>query len=267
MVGKALFSALIFLLPISTLAIQRAPFSTDKCIGYFPFGFPKSGNANSTFICREGYALEYDIHAKIPTWVSYTLTPSKAVGCSKRESYFTKDVSLDKKNAASTLSFKNSGYDIGHMANSADMRWNDLVSSESNILTNAAPQKPALNRGPWKQLENLIRAYVLETGNTVLIYVGPIKTYGAKTIGVDRIVVPDKFFKVVVDLDKNFVISFVYPQTATAGHPDQFITSIQDVMSQAKVFLPTNDLAKQLAKFPEISKKSIISQKKEVCIQ
>lgn len=264
---KLLISCLLAVISFDSYSayIQRAPLSTDKCLQFFPFGFPKSGNSNTTFICREGYALEYDKQAKIPLWASYTLSAGKALGCSKRASSFFVDASLPKNASSTVADFASPIYDIGHLVNSADMRWSDEVSKESNILSNTAPMKVELNRGSWKQLEDWIRTYVVENDTVVLIYVGTIRSSISRTIGKNQVAVPEKFFKVVIDLHKNSVMSFIYDQNAKSAPPNSFITSIEDVMLQAKIHLPISINSKAVSKFPVMKNKTISNKKREMC--
>lgn len=257
-----------FLLIISTPSYsapnQRQPLSADKCAAFFPYGFPKSTSSQSTFICREGYALEYDNMAKIPLWVSYTLSPAKALGCFDRASNFEIDRSLPDEYSAKRSDYSSSGYDIGHMANSADMRWSEQVSKESSMFSNAAPMTPSLNRRSWKHLEDWTRAYVIDTGSTVLIYSGTIR-FSSRTIGKNKVAVPDKFFKVIVDIEKNTVMSFIYPQNAANDDPNAFITSIDEIINQSKMYVPLGWHMKHLKQFPLLKSKSIASSKKMVC--
>ena len=57
----------------------------------------------------------------------------------------------------STGDYTKSGYDRGHMAPAADMKWNKQAMEESFYMSNICPQNPNLNRGDWNDLEEKSR--------------------------------------------------------------------------------------------------------------
>ena len=92
--------------------------------------------------------------------------------------------------------YTRTGYDRGHLAPAGDMKWSMKAMRESFYLSNICPQKPGLNRGIWKDLEEQIRLWAKEN-DRVWIATGPIITSGMRRMGKDRIGVPDAFYKVV----------------------------------------------------------------------
>lgn len=226
------------LLPLSALAGVSPSRPISECAQHVPFGVPTTQKTDTTTICRPGYALQHDNRAKIPVWVAYELTREKALGCSAREDGFEPDRAIPAGKRAELRDYAKSGYDIGHMANSADMRWSDQASDDSNVLSNAAPQLPGLNRAGWKSLETRTRSWALDRGR-LIIYVGPIYSQkGAKTIGANQVVVPEAFYKVLVDAQRKEVLAFIYPHRATREAPGAFRTSLAEVQRQANVVLP-----------------------------
>lgn len=224
-----------FLLLFSGLANA----GTFTCADNLPYGAPDSRRSDTTLLCRTGYAVEHDNKAKIPLWVSYTLTPEEALGCFARASSFRSDRALPEYARSTPKDYAKSDYDIGHMANAGDMRWSVQAERDSNFLSNAAPQLAALNRGPWKRLEDQTRAWVLERQAPILIYTGPIySTKPTRTVGKGQVTVPEAFWKVLVDQTSMDVVAFIYPAEAHQGGPGDFRTSIQEVQRQARVVLP-----------------------------
>ena len=208
----------------------------EQCREHVPYGEPSTRQLDTTKVCRQGYALQHDNKAKIPIWVSYTLTPRRAVGCSARTSDWDADPAIRRGSRAEPKDYAKSGYDIGHMANNNDMRWDAQVEIESNVLSNAAPQFPSLNRGPWRQLEDQTRAWVLSRNTNILVIVGPIYDSRAPTtIGNNRVTVPKAFYKVLVDQKTKEVLVFIYPATATRGDPGAFRTSLAEVQRQSGI--------------------------------
>lgn len=148
-------------------------------------------------ISRVGYTLSYDADYKTPQWVGWTLTAEKAEGTVPREKNFYPDPDV-RGAKAYPKDYTNSGYDRGHMAPAGDMKWSHQAMLESFYLSNVCPQNKNLNRGDWKELEELERQWALSEG-TVSITAGPI--YSKKNplrIGANKVAVPDGFFKVIL---------------------------------------------------------------------
>lgn len=210
---EILFLLLFLVTPI--FSQQAAPKNLDQCNQFIPYGLPTVLNkVNSVLICRTAYLVDSDTIAKIPIFVSYTLTPDHSMGCTARSNAFEADKILDKDKRADPKDYVGSGYDIGHQGPDKDFSFNVQVERESFILTNMAPQLPQTNRINWLALEEAVRDWSFERNHTLLIYVGPIYDIkNDKTIGDDKVVVPDAFYKIIVDINTNEVLSFIYPQT------------------------------------------------------
>ncbi len=144
---------------------------------------------------RTGYTVSYNSQWKLPNWVCYELLRSELQGPASRNERFLTDYDV-AGTPADTRDYTRSGYDRGHMAPAADMKWSDKAMEESFLLSNICPQSPGLNRGRWKELEEEIRQWA-RRDSALLIACGPIVTTSKKTIGPHRITVPDRYFKVV----------------------------------------------------------------------
>ena len=235
---KLLVLLLVALLSLPALAALSPNRPLSECSQHLPFGVPTTVKTGTTVICRPGYALQHDNRAKVPVWVAYELTREKALGCSARAETFVADRALPAGGRATVKDYARSGYDIGHMANSADARWSDQASEDSNALSNAAPQLPGLNRAAWKALEVRTRSWALNRGR-LIIYVGPIYSQkGSRTIGANQVVVPEAFYKVVVDASSREVLAFIYPHEASREAPAAFKTSLEEVQRRAGLVLP-----------------------------
>ena len=211
----------------------------SKCAAHTLYGVPESARSDTTEICRQGYALEHDNKAKIPAWVAYTLTPEKAVGCFPRVSTFKMDPSIEPAFSARIKDYAKSGYDIGHMANSGNMRWSPQAEVESNVFSNAAPQVPGLNRAAWRMLEDQTRAWAIERQRPLLIYVGPVYEKRAPTtIGVGKVTVPLSFYKIIIDTKTNEILVFLYPHQESGAPPSSFQSSLYAVQSLTQIIFP-----------------------------
>ena len=148
-------------------------------------------------ICHTGYTVSYDADFKTPQWVAWTLTAEKAQGTAPRYDKFMPDPEV-RGAKAYTKDYSNSGYDRGHMAPAGDMKWSETAMRESFYLTNVCPQNRNLNRGDWKDLEELELDWAMRYGS-VSIAAGPIYTSKyPERIGANKVAVPDAFFKVLL---------------------------------------------------------------------
>ena len=94
--------------------------------------------------------------------------------------------------------YTKSGYDRGHMAPAADMKWSKQAMAESFYMSNICPQNPNLNRGDWNDLEEKSRQWAKKYG-AVYIACGPVYDHGKpKRIGNNKVAVPDAFYKVKI---------------------------------------------------------------------
>ena len=83
------------------------------------------------------------------------------------------------------------------MAPAADMKWSPDVMKESFYFSNMCPQHPQLNRRGWKNLEEKIRDWAV-ADSAIIIICGPIIDKPSKTIGKNKVAVPERFFKVIL---------------------------------------------------------------------
>lgn len=147
-------------------------------------------------IHHTGYTVSYNKDLKQPNWVSYELTRQETQGKEKRYDQFIADP-LVKGSIATNADYTRSGYDKGHMAPAADMKWSPTVMKESFYFSNMCPQHPQLNRRGWKNLEEKIRDWAI-ADSAIIIICGPIIEKNAKTIGKNKVTVPKQFFKVIL---------------------------------------------------------------------
>jgi len=113
--------------------------------------------------------------------------------------------------------YRGSGYDRGHMAPAADMKWSQAAMDESFYLSNIAPQTGVgFNRGIWARLEREIRAWARQKGELVVI-TGPIYYDYSPAIGAG-IVAPDAFYKILYAPGENEALAFLIPNQ-NLGNP------------------------------------------------
>lgn len=215
------------LLLVIGIAGAQGP-AAERCREFLEYGLPA---VRGELLCRTGFALSHDEARKAPLWVAQRMTPERLVGRVKRSDRFKPDPDLRPGQRAELEDYRGSGYDRGHMAPAADMRWSAQAMEESFYLSNMAPQiGPGMNRGIWSNIEETIRGWVAKRGE-LFIYTGPIfQTPQPEVIGPNQVAVPTHFYKIVFDPVRVETIAFVVPN---APHPnrniDEFITSVRDI--------------------------------------
>lgn len=189
--------------------MQRPPLNPADCQVHAPYGFPQTSDVK--LICRQAYLVGYDAGAKIPKYVTYELSPQKALGCTKRSDAFVADQSV--WNGPTPNDYTGTGYDKGHMSPNGDMSWDRQVEFESFLMTNMSPQAKSLNRGIWKLLESSVRSWTIQQNQSYTIYVGSIYNSQDKKIG-SGVVVPHAFYKIVINNQTNEVAAWAFPHVA-----------------------------------------------------
>lgn len=172
-------------------------------------GFPKQAEIpkllvkqKEQIIRHEGYTVSYNSDYRIANWVAYELTKKEAKSKkAERSNKFVPDP-LAKGASATNEDYTRTGYDRGHLAPAGDMKWSAKAMRESFYLSNICPQKPGLNRGIWKELEEQCRLWAMDNG-VVLIVTGPVMTSDMKRLGKNRVGIPRTFYKVICTITGN----------------------------------------------------------------
>ena len=179
-------------------------------------------------IRHTGYTVSYNKDLKLPNWVSYELTRQETKGKEKRGDNFIADP-LVKGAIATNADYARSGYDKGHMAPAADMKWSPDVMKESFYFSNMSPQHPRCNRATWKYLEEQIREWA-KNEKELYVICGPIFAEKPITICNGTIPVPLAYFKVVYDVTPpEKMIAFIIPNWKTKGNLQNFTVTVEQV--------------------------------------
>ena len=182
-------------------------------------------------ISHEGYSFLYNEEHEQASWVAYELTSEETAKAFKRTNQFKPDPSVSTL-TANNADYEGSGYDKGHLAPAADMGWSSTAMAESFYYSNMSPQVPGFNRGIWKKLEERVRTWAIEN-NSLLIVTGPVLRKGLKTIGADRVSVPELYYKVILDNHEPEIkgIAFLIPNASQSAALQSFVVSIDSVES------------------------------------
>ena len=181
-------------------------------------------------ITHKGYTVSYNADWKIPNWVAYELTDVEVAGEEPRGKKFVPDPMVPKYESATTEDYKNSGWDRGHMAPAADMKWHPQAMKESFYLSNICPQNRNLNSGAWKDLEEQVRDLAAQKGH-IYVVCGPIVSDDHQTIGANNVVVPSAFFKVLLQEGNGevYTIGFIYENVAGKRPMSTYAMTVDEV--------------------------------------
>jgi endonuclease G len=202
------------------------------------------GLPSEPYIMHSAMALQYSEQHEQAVWVAHMILPDIIEGSVARTNDFREDPMVPTGTAVeadyflktmkpdSTFAYDGFGYDRGHLAPSADFRWSEKALSESYFYSNMSPQLADFNRGAWAELEGTIRGYIFNHPNSSLYVVtGPVLTDALKPIerSINKVSVPEKFFKVVLDLDAQLAIGFIMPNEKIEFPLEHFAVSVDDV--------------------------------------
>ena len=180
---------------------------------------------------RKGYTVSYNNATRNPNWVAWHLTKSHTYGSNQRSGeVFTEDVSVSRPRATDA-DYYNSRYDRGHMCPAGDNKWDKEAMEQSFLFTNVCPQNHGLNKYEWNDLEMLCRDWAREYG-AIDIVCGPVYNGSdqQKTIGKNRVWVPDAFFKVVLCRQgKAKAIGFLYRNEGKKQPMADAVCTVDDV--------------------------------------
>jgi endonuclease G len=194
---------------------------------------------------RRGYTTSYNEKTKTPNWVAWHLTKAHTYGDHQRKNeVFFEDESIEREKRATDNDYYNSRYDRGHMCPAGDNKWDAQVMRESFLFTNICPQNHGLNKYEWNDLEIQCRDWARQYG-AIDIVCGPLfpTTGEQKTIGRNRVWVPESFFKVILCRQgKPKAIGFIYRNEGKKQTREEALRSVDEIEALTGIdFFPSLD--------------------------
>lgn len=176
---------------------------------------------------KSNYAHSYSSTDRQSEWVAYYFAPSEVKGEVKRSNEFMPDPTI--ANSPTKLDYNQSGYDRGHMAPAADMKFSKVAMEECFYMTNMSPQEPAFNRGIWKDLEEDIRGWASKIAG-IYIVTGALFEQD-KRIKRAKITVPSHFYKILYTPTENEprMIAFLLPNGEGSKPMCKYAVSVDDI--------------------------------------
>lgn len=167
---------------------------------------------NKVYLIKSKYAILYNIQTKTPVYVVEHLKINDIECLTKRSNYFRSDRSLPLKDRSQTADYApfSKIYDKGHLVPADDSKQSDKIMKESFLLSNIVPQNIGNNRGIWKCAEDIVRKDIREGGDVYVIS-GTIYLPGYRTIGINKVGVPDYLYKIIYNKKTGNCIVFKFP--------------------------------------------------------
>ena len=176
-----------------------------------------------------GFCLSFNPRWHVPNYVAWELTADETEGSTPRKSNFRPD--NDMLGTPQLDDYRKSGFDRGHMAPAADMKWSAEAMDDSHYLTNMCPQDHSVNGGSWSTLENKCRQWA-RRDSAIIIISGPILTDEiTRTIGKSKVAVPERFFKIILSpyVNPPRAIAFIVPNSPSRDGIQSMATSVDQI--------------------------------------
>lgn len=216
-------------------------------------GYPSAGE----IIVHKAMVLAYDEDHEMAKWVAHIIIKDVITGRTSRTDDFRTDP-LIKTGSAEELdyfiktpttegdfTYEGFGYDRGHLAPSADFRWDEQALSESYFYSNMTPQHPDFNRLAWAEAEQYVRDYVIRNNVEVYVVTGPVLHSGLPKIERSKngISIPEKHFKVVMDQTNKRGVAFLMDNAKATLPVENYMVPIDEVEKLTGYnFFPALDL-------------------------
>ena len=187
--------------------------------------------------------LSYDEEFEQARWVTHVISKEVAFGNTERTNDFRIDPLVSTGTAVEAdyfvkwendnkeMQYRGFGYDRGHLAPSADFRWNQKALSESFFYSNMSPQVADFNRESWASLEAQIRQYAISNNTNLFVVTGPVLDSSLKRIdeGVNHIAIPEYYYKVVLDTANLKAIGFLMSNELCEKPLETYTKSIDEI--------------------------------------
>ena len=160
-------------------------------------------------------------------WVVYYLTKAETEGSEDRSNNFQTDPTIS--GSPDKLDYNQTGYDRGHQAPAADMKFSAQAMEECFYMTNMSPQEPSFNRGIWKDLEEDVRSWTQEKGSLYVV-TGALFEQD-KRMRKSKITVPSHFYKVLLDVNgaQPKMVAFLLPNAEGSRPMSKYAISVDEL--------------------------------------
>ena len=175
-------------------------------------------------VIRSGFAFSYSEEHEQSEWVAYELSAADFSSRNFDRPFFIQDPKV-RTQSADWRNYKKSGYDKGHLCPAGDRKSSYAAFQETFFTSNISPQKHSFNEGVWNRLEQKTR-YWAKKYNGLYVITGGVLSENLKTIGRERVAVPNYFYKVLLTRDKQKMIGFLVPHQKSDQPLYEFVVPV-----------------------------------------
>ncbi|UOK43525.1 MULTISPECIES: DNA/RNA non-specific endonuclease [Flavobacterium] len=232
--------------PVTGDAIRQERIKTYSTAPSFNF-YPTS--STGTIVHRDGYSFSYSEKFEQSEWVAYELSTKDFSNGDFKRPYFVQDPKV-KTQSADWRNYKKSGYDKGHLCPAADRKRSYQAYVETFFTSNVTPQQHDFNDGVWNRLEEKTR-YWTKKYNGLYVVTGGVLKGNMKTIGKEKVAVPNYFYKILMTKDGKKMIGFLVPHEKSDLPLYEFVVSVDTIEKMTGIdFFPklSDEKEKQLEK-------------------
>jgi len=178
---------------------------------------------------HKGYTLSYSEPHEQAEWVAYELKKEHLSNTNFKRPYFEIDNAVKTK-AAHWRNYKKSGYDKGHLCPAGDRKYSKAAHDETFLTSNISPQIHSFNAGVWNRLEQKTRYWARKYDGVFVVSGGVLKGK-MKTIGSEKVAVPNQFYKVIIDNNSGDtkMLAFLMDHKDSKQSLYKFVVSVDDI--------------------------------------
>ena len=129
------------------------------------------------------------------------------------------------------------------MCPAGDRNYSQAAHDETFLTSNISPQNHDFNSGIWNTLEQKTR-YWASKYNGVFVVTGGVLKGNLKTIGEEKVAVPNAFYKIILDNNngKTKMIAFLMPHQNSSEPLYRFVVSVDSIETLTGIdFFPELD--------------------------
>jgi endonuclease G len=206
-----------FLISNANSALQKST------VAYLPI------STTNQIVQHQFYTLSYNEKYEQAEWVAYEVRISKGKRNHFKRPFFVEDPKVTTR-SADWKSYKNSGYDKGHLCAAGDMIFDKEAYDDTFYTSNIAPQVHDFNDGVWNRLEEKVRYWSVKYDG-VYVVTGGVLSESLPTIGRDKVAVPNYFYKIIFNNAKgnSKMIAFLIPNAKSDQPLYSFVVSVDAI--------------------------------------
>ena len=185
---------------------------------------------NVQYLKRQGFTVCYSPELRHPLWVAVKVHAGECKPETPRPSFKRDPVA---GNCPAPDDYAKSGYDRGHMAPNRAIAicYGPEAQRESFLLSNICPQRPGMNRGPWRKMEHMVADIWPERFGDIYVISGAHSDDKSEYLK-SKVNIPDGFYKIVVaQRDGRIYAMAVYMSQGTGygAFPRTKLVSIDEI--------------------------------------